>query len=63
MPTVHQSHRQTDGRTTYDSNTALAYVHCAVKTISVGQKNCEVRPVAQRRVPKPFVVESISGTK
>ena len=24
MPTVHQRHGQTDGRTTYDSNTALA---------------------------------------
>jgi len=24
MPTVHERHGQTDGRTTYDSNTALA---------------------------------------
>jgi len=24
MPTVHKRHGQTDGRTTYDSNTALA---------------------------------------
>ena len=39
MPTVglHQRHEQTEGRTTYDSNTALQhYVHRAVKTVDRG---------------------------
>jgi len=44
MPKVHQHHRQTDGRTTYDSNTALALGASRGKTAHLAHR--------ERRQPK-----------